>query len=83
MNSIIVKIISRLLGIVLNIVLGVLSYIVPKVLVEPRNHLMLANKIIELLNNEELLMNMSINSRKIALEYDWNIIADKIKYDGF
>jgi|GEM_PF-5552842 len=30
MNSIIVKIISRLLGIVLNIVLGALSYIVPK-----------------------------------------------------
>jgi glycosyltransferase involved in cell wall biosynthesis len=47
------------------------------ILVEPKNHLMLANKITELLNNEELLMNMSINSRKMALEYDWDIIVDK------
>jgi glycosyltransferase involved in cell wall biosynthesis len=47
------------------------------ILVEPKNHLMLANKITELLNNEELLMNMSINSRKIALEYDWRMIIDK------
>ena len=46
-------------------------------LVEPKNHLMLADKITELLNNEELLMSMSINSRRIALEYDWNIIIDK------
>jgi glycosyltransferase involved in cell wall biosynthesis len=38
---------------------------------------MLANKIIELFNNEELLINMSKNSRNEALKYDWDIIADK------
>jgi len=47
------------------------------ILVEPKNHIMLANKIIELLNNKELLMTMSINSRNKALKYDWDIIADK------
>jgi len=59
---------------------GIPSYIIDGfngILVEPKNHIMLANKIIELFNNEELLINMSINSRNEALKYDWDIIADK------
>jgi glycosyltransferase involved in cell wall biosynthesis len=59
---------------------GIPSYIIDGfngILVEPKNHIMLANKIIESFNNEELLINMSKNSRNEALKYDWDIIADK------
>ena len=46
-------------------------------LVEPRDSLVLAEKIIELLSRPKLLNELSLNSRKRALEFDWNTIADK------
>lgn len=45
-------------------------------LVEPRNNKMLAEKIIELLSNPNLLKELSVRSREIALEFDWYRVID-------
>ncbi|GIU71183.1 MAG: LPS biosynthesis rfbu related protein [Candidatus Nitrosocaldaceae archaeon] len=45
-------------------------------LIEPRNNKMLAEKIIELLSNPNLLKELSVRSREIALEFDWYKVID-------
>lgn len=48
-------------------------------LVQPKDYKLLANKIIELLDNRDLLKDLSIRSKEYSEKFSWNISAYKTK----
>ena len=49
------------------------------ILVEPENVNLMADQLVELLGNDNLRKDMSLKARENSLQFDWKIIADRMK----
>ena len=69
------------LPVITNDVGGVRDYINNQcaVLVEPGNANLMADQLLELLGNDNLRKDMSLKAREQSLQFDWKIIADRMK----
>ena len=69
------------LPVITNNIGGVRDYINNQcaILVEPENVNLMADQLVELLGNDNLRKDMSLKARENSLQFDWKIIADRMK----